>query len=180
MGNDSKFPIRKNNRLNNFDYSNPGAYFLTICTLNRHNYFWNGEPDMTKISWLSVGHNCVRPQNLPLSEIGQLVYEELEAWNTIYEPVSIRSFVIMPNHIHLIVAILPEIHGRPQVVPTVDRMVKQFKGVVTKNIGFSIWQNSFYDHIIRNPDDYHECTKYILNNPLRYYYRKLSSLEENK
>ena len=180
MGNDSNFPIRKNNRLKNFDYSNPGAYFLTICTRNRQNYFWNGEINTQELTWISVGTNCVRPHGLPLSRIGQLVFEELDAWHTIYEPVSIRSFVIMPDHIHLIVAILPKDSVQPQVAPTVERMVKQFKGMVTKRVGFPIWQNSFYDHIIRNPDDYQECTQYIINNPLRYYYRKLSSLEENK
>ncbi|MBR5447701.1 MAG: transposase [Clostridia bacterium] len=172
MNDDNKFPTRKNNRLVNYDYSNPGAYFLTICTSNRHNFFWNGELDPQKLSWISIGNKCIRPKGLPLSKAGKIVFDELEQWHSIYEPVTIRSFVIMPDHIHLIVAVLPKTNEHPHAGPTVDRMVKQFKGVVTKRIGYSIWQRSFFDRVIRNPDDYDDCTKYVINNPIRYSYSR--------
>ncbi|MBR4933429.1 MAG: transposase, partial [Clostridia bacterium] len=81
-------------------------------------------------------------------------------------------FLIMPDHIHLIVAVLPKTNEHPHAGPTVDRMVKQFKGAVTKRLGYSIWQRSFFDRVIRNPDDYDDCTKYIINNPIRYSYSR--------
>lgn len=69
---------------------------------------------------------------------------------------------------HIMIAILADECGRPQVVPTVDRTVKQFNGAVSKRIGYSIWQRSFYDHIIRDREDYDTRTKYILENPMRW------------
>ena len=68
-------------------------------------------------------------------------------------------------------------YGRPQVAPTVDRMVKQFKGAVTKKIGFPIWQKSFMEHVIRNRQDYEEHVNYIYKNPLRWYYDELYAEE---
>ena len=99
----NEFPKRKNIRLKNYDYSLPGTYFVTICTKERKNYFWNGQPDLQKIQWEVVGANCVRPQNLPLSPIGEIVREELEKMDTSYSTLSLYSYVIMPNHIHLLI-----------------------------------------------------------------------------
>ncbi|MBE6733486.1 MAG: hypothetical protein E7561_05780 [Ruminococcaceae bacterium] len=60
----------------------------------------------------------------------------------------------MPDHIHLLLQIHSDIDGRPLVAPTIDRVIKQTKGYITKQIGFSIWQKSFNDHIIRGDKDY--------------------------
>ena len=78
IDNKKDLPKRKDNRLKNYDYSSPGAYFVTICTKNRKNYFWNGQIDPQVFKWCSVGANCVRPQKLPLSNIGKIVLDELE------------------------------------------------------------------------------------------------------
>ena len=100
-----ELPKRKDIRLKNYDYSSPGAYFVTICTKNRKNYFWNGSIDPQKFNWYSVGANCVRPQSLPLSDVGNIVLDELERWNQTYPAVSLHSYVIMPNHLHIMVVI---------------------------------------------------------------------------
>ena len=73
----------------------------------------------------------------------------------------------MPDHIHLLLQINTNKNGRPMVAPTVDRIIKQTKGYITKQIGFSIWQKSFYDHIVRGNNDYKEIWEYIENNPLK-------------
>ena len=112
----------------------------------------------------SVGANFVRPKNLPLSPIGKTVMCELERWNLSYENVSVDAYTIMPDHIHVLLSIS---NGRTQFAPTVSRMVKQFKGAVTKAIGFPIWQKSFMEHIIRDEDDYNTRLKYICDNPLK-------------
>lgn len=168
MSNEAKLFRRKDNRLKGHDYSSPGAYCLTICTKDRKNLFWNTEIDLRKFEWVSVGANCVRPQNLPLSDVGKIVAKELEQWDNTYDNVSLYSYVIMPNHLHIMVVILADEFGRTQFAPTVDRMAKQFKGAVTKKIGYPIWQKSFHDHVIRNREDYEARSKYILENPLRW------------
>ena len=170
---ENEFPKRKEIRLKNYDYSSPGAYFVTICTEQRKNYFWNGEIDLDEFKWTPVGANCVRPRNLPLSDIGKIVYEELEAWHKTYQTVKVYSFVIMPNHLHIMVGIIADEHGRPQVAPTISRMVQQFKGAVSKKVGRSIWQKGFMDHIIRDKEDYQTRAKYIYENPKRWFYDEL-------
>ena len=174
---DNELPKRKGLRLKNYDYSLPGAYFVTVCTANRKNYLWNDELDLQIFRWESVGANCVRPQNLPLSNVGQIVAEEVERWDKTYEPVSLHSYVIMPNHLHIIVVISADENGRPQVAPTLDRMIKQFKGAVSKKVGEPIWQKSFIEHIIRDREDYEARQKYIRDNPIRWYYERLSAGE---
>ncbi|MBQ8420212.1 MAG: hypothetical protein IJY37_07670, partial [Clostridia bacterium] len=111
MDNKKDLPKRKDIRLKNYDYSSPGAYFVTICTKNRKNYFWNGQIDPQRFNWRSVGANCVRPQNLPLSNIGKIVLDELERWNQTYPAVSLYSYVIMPNHLHIMVVISADEYG---------------------------------------------------------------------
>ncbi len=104
---------RKRNRLENYDYSSPGAYFVTICTEERKNYFWSDNLNPQIFSWKYVGANCVRPQNLPLSNIGEIVLAELERWNKSYDAVSLYSYVIMPNHLHIMIVISAgEYYGR--------------------------------------------------------------------
>lgn len=151
-------PKRKNIRLHNYNYSYNGAYFITICTKNKENLLWK-----------NVGANCVRPlDQLPLSKIGIVIENEIYKLNTVYENIKVDKYQIMPNHIHLIIFIYEDSNGRTQFAPTISRIIKQFKGSITKQIGFSIWQKSFYDRIIRNEKEYQEVWNYIHNNPLKY------------
>ena len=147
-------PARRPNRLPKFDYSQAGYYFVTICTREQRHTFWT-----------SVGATCGRP---PLSPIGQIVERELVALGHAYPTVYLDKYVIMPNHLHLIIRLEAPKDGRPQVAPTLSRVVQQFKGVVTKAAGFPIWQKSFHDHIIRNEPDYLRIWQYIDTNPLKW------------
>ena len=169
--------IRKHNRLKNYDYSQNGIYFITVCTKNHHNLFGEIIPAV-------VGANCVRPQ---LNEIGQIVKDEIAILSSTYENISIDKYVVMPNHVHMILVVMDDgrikTHcgqiqsGRTQFAPTtVSRAIKQWKGIITKKIGFSPWQKSFHDHIICNEKDYCRIAEYIENNPTRWiddcYYKK--------
>lgn len=78
----------------------------------------------------------------------------------------------MPDHIHLLVTILPVENGRPMGAPTIPNIVNQLKGYVTKRIGFSVWQKLYYDHIIRDEDDYNTKWEYIENNPAAWFDKK--------
>ena len=152
-------PKRKPNRLREFDYSSVGAYFITICTQERRNYFWN-----------NVGATIGRAQETELSSTGKIVEEAVHNISNIYPSVNVEQYVIMPDHIHLLLRIRADEFGRPMVAPTMSRLVKQMKGYITKQIGVSIWQKLFYDHVIRNREDYEEHIKYIYENPLKWYY----------
>ena len=157
---------RKEIRLKNYDYSSCGAYFLTICTQDRHNYFWN-----------NVGATIGRPQDVELSPYGRIAEEAIKKIPSIYPSVKVDRYVVMPDHIHLLLVICADENGRPMVAPTTSRIVQQMKGYVTKRIGTSIWQKLFMDHIIRNREDYEKHLEYITDNPLKWYYK---NKEEDK
>lgn len=159
---ENKYPQRKKNRLENYDYSSCGAYFLTICTSNRRNYFWN-----------SVGAIIDRPQNVELSQYGTIADSAIENISSVYPEILVESYVIMPNHIHLLLRVRSDEFGRPMVAPTMQRVVKQLKGYISKRIGESIWQKSFHDHIIRNREDYEKHIRYIYENPITWHYDEL-------
>lgn len=147
-------PVRKNIRLPEYDYSAAGAYFLTLCVKDRNPILWEGRGELC-----SPGK---------LSDVGKLVEEELRHLDSVYENVRLDKYCIMPDHIHMIL-FLEDNGGRTQFAPTVSRVIKQFKGVVTKRLGFSLWQRSFYEHVIRNEQDYRETWAYIDGNPMKTY-----------
>lgn len=119
----------------------------------------------------NVGANCVRPRELPpLSKIGIIIDNEINKISSVYENVIVDKYCIMPDHIHLIIFILLDDDGRTQFAPTLSRIIKQFKGSITKQIGVSIWQKSYNDRIIRNEKGYSEVCKYIDENPITNYY----------
>ena len=156
----NEFPKRKRNRLQEFDYNTPGAYFITVCTVKRQNYFWK-----------NVGATIGRPsfpQDVQLSVYGKIVEESIRNIAKIYPSLTIDQYVIMPDHIHLLLEIRDDENGRPMAAPTISRVVQQMKGYVTKRIGTSVWQKLFYDHIIRNRADYEKHVKYIYENPARW------------
>ena len=113
-----------------------------------------------------VGAIINRPRNLvELSEYGRIVQSAIREIPVHYSGVTIENSVVMPNHLHMILAIDC---GRLIIAPTVSTIVQQFKRHVSKQIGFSLWQKSFHDHIIRNDRDYSNISEYIDNNPFRW------------
>ena len=116
------------------------------------------------LSNIDVGARIARP-----SKIGIAVESVLQKIEERYETVVLDKYVIMPNHIHMILILKSQAScGRAMRAPTISTIINQFKGYVTKQIGFSIWQKSFYDHIIRNENDYQRIWQYIDENPLQW------------
>lgn len=152
-----ELPQRKQNRLKEYDYSMPGAYFITICTKDRK-----------KLFWADVGASIARPQDVILSNYGIIVQNAIINISQRYPMVTVDHYVIMPNHIHLLLCVASVIDGRPMVAPTVSRVIQQMKGYVTKQIGHSVWQKLFHDHVVRNEKDYQEIWNYIDGNPMRW------------
>lgn len=153
-------PKRKNLRLKEYDYSQNGAYFITICVANRRCLLWN------------VGTIINRPlAETDFSEYGLCVAQHIKDIPVFYPELNVDKYVIMPNHIHMILSIDTSVEngGRLIIAPTnISNVVKQLKSAVTKDIGISIWQKSFFDHIIRNEQDYLAIWQYIDDNPLKW------------
>ncbi|MBR1432043.1 transposase [Ruminococcus sp.] len=160
---------RKYIRLKNYDYSSNGMYFITICAKNRNHYFSEITEDPQ-----CVGEAALGLPNVRLTEIGKIVNNNIIMINDIYKYVSVEKYVIMPDHIHMILFISDydtEIGGRPRAAsPTksVNQIINGLKTISTKQIGFSVWQRSFHDHIIRNEREFLEICNYIDNNPINW------------
>lgn len=159
---------RKSMRLKNYDYSQNAMYFITICTTDRKNLLWIEKSKCR-------GEQCSPGNIVQLSKYGKIVDFAIKQIQIHYNDVFVTKYVIMPNHIHLIICLQGN-DGRTLFAPTISRIIKQMKEYVTKQIGISIWQRSFRDEIIRNEQMYQKVWTYIDNNPLKWeldcYYNK--------
>ncbi len=170
------FPERKRHRLKNYDYSSNGAYFITICTNERKPLF---------------GH--IEDGIMLLNRYGKIAEEEIKKTNILRADKSIKitNWVVMPNHIHLLIEIQHdplfdaypqyETFAKPtrQSIPTV---VRAYKSSVTNRIRKScdaddvdghvtpcpyiVWQDGYFDNIIKNDKMYEKVWQYIISNPM--------------
>ena len=147
-----EYPERKQLRLKGYDYSNPGKYFVTICTREKKSLLSNIILD---------NDPCSAPK-IKLSDIGIETEKSIKYINDNYKDVEIEKYVIMPNHIHLIM-VLNESGGHRN--PPLQSIIGQLKSYTTKKYGSQLWQRSYYDHIIRNEQDYKKIWEYIESNP---------------
>jgi REP element-mobilizing transposase RayT len=174
MSSSSKLPHRGSTRLTGFDYSQPGAYFVTICCKDRQ----------CLLGSISGG-------KVELTAIGQIARE---VWNSLpdrFPPLVLDAFVIMPNHVHGVLGIraVPGIVGAgltpPAVAaplsipeapkPSLPAIIGAFKSISTINVnrqlktkGKQLWQRSYYEHIVRKGEDLRKIQQYILENPLMW------------
>ena len=107
-----------------------------------------------------------------LTEYGKIADNQLKTMSSFYEDIAIDKYVIMPNHIHLLISINDSGTGSSGTpTPTNEKIamfVSTFKRFCNKQIGGNIWQRSYYDHIIRDDRDYRTRWKYIDENPIRW------------
>lgn len=151
---------RKTIRLPQFDYATHVYYFITICCKDR-------KPLFGRI----VGAAYMPPVHVCLSDTGKIAERNLLAIEKHNPQAQIVKYVIMPNHLHMILSIGGSgkaAAGGIYAAPTVPRIMNSYKASVSRDAGFPIWQRSFYDHIIRNQPDFEETWKYIDNNPLQW------------
>jgi len=149
-------PVRKKNRLQNYDYSQNGAYFITICTDKRK----------CLLSTV-VGAITDRPAYVQLTAAGEKVENAINGISEHYPNVCVEKYVIMPNHIHILL-LIDTLHGRSVIAPTVSTVIRHMKGFATRQIGRNIFQKSFHDHIIRDDAHYRMIWQYIDTNPARW------------
>lgn len=181
---EKELPKRKPLRLSNYDYSSTGVYFITICTEKRRCLLSRViKKSLTKNLPLNpVGADVLDGPFVELSQYGKIADKYINQLNDFYENISIDEYVIMPNHIHLLMFVRGDGPSRTSAPTskqhsTVSRFVSTFKRFCNKEYGKNIWQSHFYDHIIRCREDYEETVKYIHENPIRWYYDELYSEE---
>ncbi|MCM1364424.1 MAG: transposase [Faecalibacterium sp.] len=151
---------RKSNRLVNYSYNSQGLYFVTICTQKK-------ECILSEI----VEHDATGIVDNQLMEYGKVVENQILEMNNKYNDIIAKQYVIMPNHIHVIL----EVQNTNNVKPTssranelIPRYISTLKRFCNAKIGFNIWQRSYHDHIIRNENDYQAISQYIDSNPIKW------------
>ena len=150
-----ELPNRKSIRLSDYDYSTPGAYFVTICTKDRKCILSN----------LTVGADALGGPHLQLTDTGKIVEQYILSTHRMTS-FCVDKYVVMPNHIHMLLRIEG---GPPRAsAPTVSDAVGALKRLVNRRIGHDIWQRSFHEHVIRNEQDYREIWEYIDQNPVKW------------
>ncbi len=158
-------PKRKPTRLKEFDYSSPGAYFVTICTKGK----------MKLLSKIIVGDGVLDvPQNI-LTPYGFIAEKYINQMNEFYDYISIDKYVIMPNHIHIILVITEQNDApygtsrTPSPTNSITaKFISTFKRFCNRECGKNIWQRSFHDHIIRGEKDYLKIWEYIDTNVIKW------------
>ena len=156
-------PNRKLTRLPGYDYSAPGAYFITICTSGKQCLFGSIVPG-----------ELVGDAYMQYSQVGEIAKECLLKIESHYDNVSLDNWVIMPNHVHLLIRITERINPFPTITYDVPNIIGKYKSAVTRSVGNAfmhsekLWQSSFYDHVIRNDEDYQSIWQYISGNPSKW------------
>ena len=189
MDKEKELPKRKHPRLDNYDYSSAGAYFVTICTQNRRCVLSRivgrglAPAETTSIEYRIVGRGLAPAETTAIeyTSLGEIAEKQLFLLADRYPYLTIDQYVIMPNHIHAILSLNGETAGASPR-PTLTDIVCTYKSLTTrecKKNGFreKLFQTSFYEHIIRSREDYEEIVKYIYENPIRWCYDELYTEE---
>ena len=146
-------PVRKRNRLENYDYSQPGYYYVTVCTEGR-------KPILAQVT----KSDEARAAEVILQRAGFLTDEAIQAIPRVYSGVTVEKYVIMPNHFHMLLAFAET----EQNLPSLSTIIQQTKRRVSMKFGSSIWQTHYYDRVIRNEADFQAVWKYIDDNPTKW------------
>lgn len=169
----SKLPQRRSIRFANYDYSQVGLYFVTICCENRICRFGK-----------------IQNTDIVLNEAGRMINTE---WNNLkkrFSNIELHNYIIMPNHFHGIIEItdvgiplvgIRKTNGQPQgIAPTLGKILGAFKSITTVKYTYGvtqlgwepydqrIWQRNYYEHIIRDEKSHQNISDYITNNPYNW------------
>ena len=149
-------PQRKQNRLRGYDYSRAGAYFVTVCTQDKCCTLCN-----------VVGDGFPVPKRF-----GEIVEAYIARIGEKYPGVHVDNYVVMPNHIHLLLRFAG---GTGDPSPTLGEVMGWFKYAVTREVnrgmgteGTRVFQRSYHDHVIRDERDYLRIWEYIDGNPSKW------------
>jgi REP element-mobilizing transposase RayT len=173
---------RQSIRLRGYDYANAGAYFVTICCRVRANMnagVENFQPLQPQPQPLQLSFGNVVGGKMVLNKCGEIA---TQCWREIpqhFPHTVLHEYVIMPDHLHGIIEITnPAVQSRQnafqKIIPrSIGSIIRGFKIGVTKQLGYSIWQRNYHEHIIRNETEYAKIAKYIRNNPILWGKKRL-------
>lgn len=178
MNPNDSLPHRKKLRIPDFDYSQPGAYYVSIVTQGRRKLFGQ-----------------IVDGEMVLNDIGKMVKEVIDQIPDHYPGINVELFVVMPNHIHALL-IISEVVAGPRACQSNDgklrgvdptkkqlslaEIVHRIKSLTThqymigvRDKGWSrfekrLWQRNYYEHVIRNERDYQAIYDYIIANPMNW------------
>ena len=164
-------PSRRSIRLKNYDYSTPGAYFVTVCTREKRCILSR----VVKPSGDAVEEQLAAPA-VVLTKAGRIVDEQIRLLPERFPSLSVDRFVVMPNHIHLLLTISAHAGGASSAPtaenrrrPDITHVVQVLKSQSSRLSGDApLWQRSFYDHVVRSEAEYREIAEYIAVNPARW------------
>lgn len=162
---------RRSIRLKGYDYSQEGAYFITICTYNRE-------------CLLADVHNGI----VRLSRIGEIARQFWLEIPDHFDNIELDEFIIMPNHLHGILNIVSvgnetvgvqhveslRFHQYQKIIPkSIGSIIRSYKASVTRwcrqnGHEYFRWQRNYFEHVIRNEKSLHQIRQYIINNPLQW------------
>jgi putative transposase len=149
---------RRSIRLKGYDYSQPGAYFITICTHQRECLFGK-----------------IVDGQMQLNQFGKIVQSHWRSLEKYHSHIQLDEFVVMPNHFHGIIIINKNLHidvksDRQQTaIPEIIRGFKTFSARQINKVrhqqGVPLWQRNYYERIVRDEQELNQIQKYIINNP---------------
>ena len=162
---ETELPKRKNPRLKNYDYSRNGCYFVTFCVKDRKPVFCE----------IRQSDNELHQPVVELTDKGRIVDKYINRINEVYKNVSVDDYVIMPDHVHLLLSIeRPYEKDRICSDVSVSTIIKSTKSMISKELNGFVWQKSFYDEIIDNENAYEKAIQYIADNPVLWFLRNKS------
>ena len=163
-------PRRRSVRLRGYDYSTPGAYFITVCTQNRLPLF--GE---------------VANGRMEANRLGSVIEDCWAKLPDHYDNVALDAFILMPNHVHGVIIIedgptcvgaglkpaLPAAvsvrrHGVPEIVRAFKTFSARKINEMRASTGTPVWQRGFYDHVIRDDGELDRVRTYVMDNPRKW------------
>jgi REP element-mobilizing transposase RayT len=158
---DLKIHHRRSIRMPGFDYSQPGSYYVTLVTHNRMCLF-----------------GIIQSAKMHLNLVGQCVESYLLSLHTHF-PINLDAWIIMPNHVHILMTINQPVSApQSDILPksshagTLGAIVQNIKSVTTRRVNslnnlsqIPLWQRNYYEHIIRDQDDFERIREYIQENP---------------
>lgn len=164
----SEIHHRRSIRLKEYDYSSAGAYFVTTCT-------WQRECLFGEIVSVGAGSKPAQTPYIVLNDYGKQVDHTWHSLAQHNRGIVLDTFVIMPNHVHLILFIEDLERAGLEPAPTLSEIVRQFKTFSSKRInqqrnspGCPVWQRNYYERVIRNEDELSRAREYIVNNPIKW------------
>ena len=143
-------PDRKKNRLENYDYSQEGCYFVTLCTKKRQRLF------VIECDGVGNGLRAVPLQNI-------IIHKWIKETENKFQNIVFDKYVIMPDHLHFMITIKERHVGRSLQdvmrffkTMTTNEYIRSVKDNILPPFNKKLWQKSYYDHVIRNKEDYNE------------------------